>query len=79
MVRSAKNISTADIEEFKCRNGNWIYTDVDIECDFVAGKGDKTYYIQVALTIDTKERKDQEYESLMCPIKPILQNKFTFN
>lgn len=38
--------------------------DIDTECDFVASKGDKTYYVQVALTIDTKEKKDQEYESL---------------
>lgn len=48
----------------KDKNGNWIYADNDTECDFVANKGDKTYYIQVALTIDTKEKKDQEYESL---------------
>ena len=27
-------------------------------------QGDKTYYVQVALTIDTLEKKDQEYESL---------------
>lgn len=48
----------------KDKNGNWIYMDIDTECDFVASKGDKTYYVQVALTIDTKEKKDQEYESL---------------
>ena len=48
----------------KDKNGNWIYADVDTECDFVANKGDKTYYVQVALTIDTPEKKDQEYESL---------------
>ena len=48
----------------KDKNGNWIYADVDTECDFVANKGDKTYYVQVALTIDTLEKKDQEYESL---------------
>lgn len=46
------------------KNGNWIYTNVDTECDFVANKGDKTYYVQVALTIDNQEKKDQEYESL---------------
>lgn len=48
----------------KDKNGNWIYTDVDTECDFVANKGDKTYYVQVALTIDTQEKKEQEYKSL---------------
>ena len=48
----------------KDKNDNWIYADVDTECDFVANKGDKTYYVQVALTIDTLEKKDQEYESL---------------
>ena len=48
----------------KDKNGNWIYADADAECDFVANKGDKTYYVQVALTIDNQEKKDQEYESL---------------
>ena len=48
----------------KDKNGNWIYVDVDTECDFVANKGDRTYYVQVALTIDTAEKKNQEYESL---------------
>ena len=48
----------------KDKNGNWIYADADTECDFVANKGDKTYYVQVALTIDTQDKKDQEYESL---------------
>lgn len=50
--------------ERKDKNNNWIYVDTDTECDFVANKGDKTYYIQVALTIDTEKKKDQEYESL---------------
>lgn len=50
--------------DWKDKNGNWIYTDIDTECDFVTNKGDRTYYVQVALTIDTKEKKDQEYESL---------------
>lgn len=50
--------------ERKDKNNNWIYADTDMECDFVANKGDKTYYIQVALTIDTEKKKDQEYESL---------------
>ena len=50
--------------ERKDKNNNWIYADTDTECDFVANKGDKTYYIQVALTIDTEKKKDQEYESL---------------
>lgn len=48
----------------KDKNGNWMYVDVDTECDFVANKGDKTYYVQVALTIDNQEKKDREYESL---------------
>jgi predicted AAA+ superfamily ATPase len=48
----------------KDKNGNWIYEDKDTECDFVANKGDNTYYIQVTLTIDNEEKKDQEYESL---------------
>ena len=48
----------------KDKNGDWIYVDSDTECDFVANKGDKTYYVQVSLTIDTKEKKEQEYESL---------------
>lgn len=50
--------------ERKDKNNNWIYADTDTECDFVANKEDKTYYIQVALTIDTEKKKDQEYESL---------------
>ena len=50
--------------ERKDKNNNWIYADTDTECDFVANKGNKTYYIQVALTIDTEKKKDQEYESL---------------
>ena len=48
----------------KDKNGNWIYADKVTECDFVANKGDKTYYVQVALEIATKEKKDQEYESI---------------
>ncbi len=48
----------------KDKNGNWIYADVDTECDFVANKGDNTYYVQVALAIDNQGKKDQEYESL---------------
>lgn len=48
----------------KDKNGNWIYADKDTECDFVANKGDKTFYIQVALEIATPEKKEQEYESI---------------
>ena len=48
----------------KDKNGKWIYTDVDTECDFVANKGDNIYYVQVALTIDNEDKKTQEYESL---------------
>ena len=46
------------------KNGKEIYVDKDTECDFVANKGNKTYYVQVALRIDTQEKKDQEYESI---------------
>lgn len=46
------------------RNGKEIYSDVDTEVDFVANKGNKTYYVQVALQIDTPEKKNQEYESI---------------
>ena len=48
----------------KDKNGNDIYVDKDTECDFVANKGNKTYYLQVALEISTQEKKDQEYESI---------------
>lgn len=48
----------------KDKNGNWIYTDKETECDFVANKIDKTYYIQVALEIKGEEKKNQEYESI---------------
>lgn len=48
----------------KDKNGNWIYVDKETECDFVANKGSKTYYIQVALEISNKEKKDKEYESI---------------
>lgn len=48
----------------KDKNGNWIYADKDTECDFVARKGDKIFYVQVALEIATKEKKEQEYESI---------------
>lgn len=48
----------------KDKNGKWIYENRDTECDFVANKGDKTYYVQVALSIDNEKKKDQEYESL---------------
>lgn len=48
----------------KDKNGNDIYIDKDTECDFVASKGNKTYYVQVALRIDTEDKKNQEYESI---------------
>lgn len=48
----------------KDKNGNDIYVDKDTECDFVANKGNKTYYVQVALDISSHEKKDQEYESI---------------
>ena len=46
------------------KNGKPIYANKDTEVDFVAKKGDKTYYVQVALEISTPKKKDQEYESL---------------
>ncbi len=48
----------------KDKNGAYIYESVDRECDFIANKGDKTYYVQVALAIDNEKKKEQEYESL---------------
>ena len=46
------------------RNGNPIYVDKTTECDFVANKGNKTYYVQVALSIDSEEKKEKEYKSI---------------
>ena len=48
----------------KDKNGNWIYAEKDTECDFVANKGSKTYYVQVALEIGNEKKKEQEYESI---------------
>lgn len=48
----------------KDKNDKTIYADKDTEVDFVANKSSKTYYIQVALRIDSQEKKDQEYESI---------------
>ncbi len=36
----------------------------DTEVDFVAYKGPKKYYVQVAYRIDSEKKKNQEYESL---------------
>ncbi len=41
-----------------------IYAQSDAEVDFVATKGSKAYYIQVALEINNEEKKDQEYRPL---------------
>ena len=46
------------------KNGNPIYVDNDTEVDFVANKGGKIYYVQVALAISTPEKKEQEYKSI---------------
>ena len=46
------------------KNGKAIYIDNDTEVDFVANKGGKIYYIQVALSISTPEKKEQEYKSI---------------
>lgn len=48
----------------KDKNGQWIYADKDTEVDFVASKGAKKYYVQVAYAISTPEKKEQEYESI---------------
>jgi hypothetical protein len=36
-----------------------------LEIDFIANKGSSKYYIQSALNIETKEKKDQETQSLI--------------
>ena len=48
----------------KDKNGKTIYKETGTEVDFVANKGNKTYYIQVAYKIDSLEKKDQEYKSI---------------
>ena len=40
------------------KNNKIIYVDKQKECDFVANKGDKTYYVQVALEILDEEKKE---------------------
>ncbi len=46
------------------KNNKPIYIESDAEVDFVANKGSKTYYIQVALEINNEEKKNQEYRPL---------------
>ncbi len=46
------------------KNDKPIYESKDTEVDFVANKGSKTYYVQVAYKIDNERKKDQEYESI---------------
>ena len=48
----------------KDASNKYIYKKIDREVDFIANRGDKKYYIQVALDISSLEKKDQEYESL---------------
>lgn len=43
------------------KNNKPIYIDKDAEVDFIDNKGNKTYYIQVALEISNNEKKEQEY------------------
>ena len=45
-------------------NNNPIYDEKATEVDFVANKGNKTYYVQVAYEINNEENKNQEYQSL---------------
>lgn len=46
------------------KNGKSIYVDKNIEVDFVANKGGKTIYVQVAFRIDSDNKKEQEYKPL---------------
>ena len=46
------------------KNNKPIYEEKDTEVDFVANKGSKTCYVQVALEIATSEKKEQEYQSI---------------
>ncbi|MCQ2753209.1 MAG: ATP-binding protein [Bacilli bacterium] len=46
------------------KNKKPIYVDKNVEVDFVANKGGKTVYVQVALRIDSDKKKEQEYKSL---------------
>lgn len=46
------------------KNNKPIYETKDTEVDFVAYKGSKIYYVQVALEIDSEKKKIQEYESI---------------
>ena len=46
------------------KNGKSVYIQKTLEVDFVANKGDKTLYIQVALEIKNEEKKEQEYKSI---------------
>ena len=48
----------------KDKDGKDIYSQKAHEVDFVARRGGKIYYVQVALKIDTDEKKDQEYKSM---------------
>lgn len=48
----------------KDKNGKTIYRETGTEVDFVANKGHKTYYVQVAYIIDSPEKKNQEYKSI---------------
>lgn len=48
----------------KDKNGKTIYKETGTEVDFVANKGNKTYYVQVAYIIDSPEKKNQEYKSI---------------
>ncbi|MDY2888306.1 MAG: ATP-binding protein [Candidatus Caccosoma sp.] len=46
------------------KDGKIQYVVKATEVDFVANNGEKKYYVQVALRIDTEEKKNQEYESI---------------
>lgn len=51
-----------DVGSVEIREGN---AKKHLEIDFIANKGNNKYYIQSALNIDTKEKKEQEEKSLM--------------
>lgn len=44
--------------------GNVKYVRVQLEVDFVVNRGNQRYYIQSALNVDSKEKRDQETNSL---------------
>ena len=52
------------VVERRTRNGDGVEVRAQLEVDFVAGSGGKTYYVQSALNIDDEAKRLQETESL---------------